>query len=86
MNPYEAPNSKPRTAKRLVWISLAITSLALFGIATILVLGIWASREARMDRGGNLRQLRLAIKEYETSMGRLESPSTEQTAKTIENR
>ena len=86
MNPYEAPDSKPRSAKRLVWISLAITSLVLFGIAITLVLGIWAGRQSRMDRSGNFRQLDLAIKEYESSMGRLESPSTEPTAKTTENR
>ncbi len=61
-----------------------ITSLVLFGIATILVLGIWASREARMDRSGNFRQMDLAIMNYESS-SRLESPSTEQTVNTIED-
>ena len=57
MNPYDAPNTQPRTNVRRIWFGLAITFLILLGIVTTLVLGNWARAQARRDRStGNFRR------------------------------
>ena len=88
MNPYDAPASQPRPNTRRVWFLLAITLLVLFGITAVLVLGVWARKEARMDRsggnirhrsGGNIRRSGPAIPKNEGSLKRNEQSSINET-------
>jgi hypothetical protein len=79
MNPYDAPASQPRSNTRRVWFLLTITLLVSIGITTVLVLGIWARKEARRDRSsGNFRRMGQAIQAYESSLKRTEQSSNEE--------